>query len=90
MDELRPALLAFVAFSPGGKANIEGCGFIIAGHPKFAAVITAKHVLLEGVFRTQKPRPKFASSALFVPKSSMRWSYIVGQFGSQVKVYSVV
>ncbi len=70
VDELRPALLAFVAFSPGWKANIEGCGFIIAGHPNFAAVITAKHVLLEGVFRTQKPRPKFASSALFVPKSS--------------------
>ena len=70
VDDLCPALLGFVAFSPGWEASIEGCGFIIAGNPEFAAVITAKHILLEGVFRTQKPRPKYASSALFVPKSS--------------------
>lgn len=69
-DELRPALLAFVAFSPGWEASIEGCGFVIAGHSKFAAVITARHVLLEGVFRTQKPRPAYAPSALFIRKSS--------------------
>ena len=69
VDELRPVLLAFVAFSPGWKAKIEGCGFVIAGNPNFAAVITARHVLLEGVFRTQNPRPKYSPSALLVPKS---------------------
>jgi hypothetical protein len=72
VEELRPAMLAFVAFSPGREANLEGCGFIIAGHPEFAAVITARHVLLEGVFRTQQPIPAHASSALFVRQSSTK------------------
>ncbi len=70
VDELRPAILAFVSFSPGGEASIEGCGFIIAGHPEFAVVITARHVFLEGVFRTQNPRPSHDPSALFIPQSS--------------------
>jgi hypothetical protein len=67
-DELRPALIAFVSFSPGGEANIEGTGFITAGDPKAAVVVTAKHALIEGAFRTQFPHPKFDPSSLFIPK----------------------
>lgn len=69
VNEIRPALLAFVSFSPEGEASIEGSGFIIAGDPEVAVCITARHVLLEGAFKTQQPWPKFDPSSLFVPKS---------------------
>lgn len=69
VDELRPAMLAFIAFGPDREISIEGSGFIIAGSQDFAAVFTAKHVLLEGAFRTQRPHQRHAPSALFIPKS---------------------
>ncbi len=71
VDDLRPALLAFVAFGPDRKPNIEGSGFIIAADKKAVVVITAKHVLYEGVFRTQRPMSRHAASSLFIQPSSI-------------------
>lgn len=70
VEELRPSLLAFLAFGPGREASLAGSGFIIAGSPEFALAITAKHVLTEGVGRTQKPWSQQAPSALFVNSSA--------------------
>jgi hypothetical protein len=64
-DELRANLIAFLAFSRGRMAQFAGTGFIIAGAKKFAVVLTAKHVLDEGVLRIQ--RPESASSNGFGP-----------------------
>ena len=33
VNDLRNALLAFVAYSPGREPSLEGSGFIIAGDP---------------------------------------------------------
>ncbi len=71
VNDLRPALLAFVAFGPDRKPNIEGSGFIIAADNRAVVVITAKHVLYEGVFRTQRPMPRHAASSLFIQPSSI-------------------
>jgi len=72
VDDLRPALIAFVSFSPDGDAKIVGTGFIIAGDPKAALVVTAKHVLLEGAFRIQYPHPKFDPTSHFIPEKLTR------------------
>lgn len=72
VDSLRPTLLAFVAFSPDQEPSIEGSGFIAAADNGVAVAITAKHVLFEGVFRTQRPRPRHALSSLFIQPSSVR------------------
>jgi hypothetical protein len=66
VEELRPTLLAFMAFGPGREASLAGSGFIIAGNREFALAITAKHVLTEGVGRTQTPWSRHAASAVFV------------------------
>lgn len=71
VDELRSGLLVFVAFTSGGEANIVGSGFVIAGDPRYAVAMTAKHVLSEGVLRTQRPYPRHAPSAVVIPKSSI-------------------
>ena len=63
--ELRPALLAFLAFGPGREPSFAGSGFIIAGRSELALAITAKHVLTEGVGRVQRPWSQGASSAVF-------------------------
>jgi hypothetical protein len=68
---LCPSLLAFMAVGPGRVASFAGTGFIIDGSPEFAAVLTAKHVLTEGIARLQRPT-SHAPSALFVPVSANR------------------
>jgi hypothetical protein len=65
----RPALIAFIAFSKEREASLAGTGFLIAGRSDVAVVITAKHVLLEGVGRIQRPQ-SHAASALFVSDSA--------------------
>jgi len=65
----RPSLVCFIAFEPNGEAKIAGSGFIIGAGSGFAAVITAKHVLFEGVSRIQRPHSMSAPSAIFVPES---------------------
>lgn len=65
---------AMVAFMSSGKDNIQqinGTGFFIDAGKDLGFLITAKHVL-DGVYRTQTPHPRFAPSALefFVPASA--------------------
>jgi len=62
----RPSLLCFVAVAPGRHYQIVGTGFVIAANNDFALAMTAKHVLVEGAERIQRPTPSHASSALFV------------------------
>jgi hypothetical protein len=66
VEELRPALLAFMAFGPGREASLAGSGFVIAAGPEFAFAITAKHVLTEGVGRAQRPWSRHSPSAVFI------------------------
>lgn len=69
VNDLRPTLVAFLAFDRGRLPRIAGSGFVIAGTPDIALVLTAKHVLSEGVLSIQQPLPVYAASALFVPAS---------------------
>jgi hypothetical protein len=66
VDDLRPSLLAFMAFGPGREASFAGTGFFIAGAPEMALAITAKHVLTEGIGRMQRPWSSRALSAVLV------------------------
>jgi hypothetical protein len=67
VDRLRPGLLAFLPFGPGREASFEesGIGFVIAGGPDFALVLTAKHVVT-GLGRKQRP-PRSYAHLPFVP-----------------------
>jgi hypothetical protein len=65
-NDIRASLVAFLAFSRRREAKFAGTGFIIAGAPKFAVALTAKHVLAEGVLRQQ--RPESASAHEFSPR----------------------
>lgn len=70
VDEFRPCLVGFAAFDYGQVPDLAGTGFVIAGNADIAIVITAKHVLTEGVLNIQRPVPRHAPSALFVPTSA--------------------
>jgi hypothetical protein len=72
VNDLRPSLIAFMGFGPGRKPDFAGTGFVIAGGPEFAAVITAKHVLVEGIARLQQSSPSPAPSALFFSSRANR------------------
>lgn len=66
VDKVRPALIDFMAFSPGLEPSVLGTGFVIAGGSEYALVITARHVL-DGVAQVQRPWSKQAPSAIFIP-----------------------
>lgn len=66
----RPCLVAFLAFDRNRIPSIAGSGFIIGGDEEYALAFTAKHVLTEGALNIQRPVPRHAASAIFVPKSS--------------------
>lgn len=70
VEEYRPCLIAFLAFDQGHAPSIAGSGFIIGRGDGFAIALTAKHVLTEGVIGIQRPSPRHASSALFLPPSA--------------------
>lgn len=73
VDEFRPCLVGFMAFDHGRMPGLAGTGFVIGadtGHTGHAVVITAKHVLSEGVLNIQQPVPRHSPSALFVPASA--------------------
>lgn len=63
---LRPALVAFIGFDRDHVPQIAGTGFIISGDTEKALVLSAKHVLTEGIVRIQRPHAGYASSALFI------------------------
>jgi hypothetical protein len=71
VDDFSPCLVAFVAFDRGTKPGLAGTGFIIGAGENIALAITAKHVLTEGVLTIQRPVPRHAPSAIFVPPSSL-------------------
>lgn len=72
VNDFRPTLVGLLAFDHGNAPSLAGSGFVIAvgTNPKFAVVISAKHVVQEGVLNIQRPVPRHAPSALFVPESS--------------------
>lgn len=71
VNDFRRCLLAFVAFDRGNTPDLAGTGFVIASGDNLAIVITAKHVLAEGVLNIQRPQRRHAPSALFVPSNSL-------------------
>ena len=70
VDDFCPCLVGFLAHDYGHKPDIAGTGFITGAGADFSIVITAKHVVTEGVLNIQRPVPRHAPSALFVPASS--------------------
>lgn len=62
--QLSAGMVAFVAFGPGREAHLAGTGFVVGSNGRDAIVMTAKHVLTEGVLRFQKPWQQHVSSAL--------------------------
>lgn len=78
VDDFRPCLVGLMAHDYGYKPDIAGTGFVTTGfnfspnkkNTDLALAITAKHVLTEGVLNIQRPVPRHAPSALFVPASS--------------------
>lgn len=70
VNELRPCLVGFLAFDYEQRPELAGTGFVIGENTDFALVISAKHVLSEGVLKIQRPVPRHSPSALFVPVSS--------------------
>lgn len=78
VDEFRACLVGILAFDHAQVPDLAGTGFVIGvlniDTPKtiadIAIVLTAKHVLTEGVLNIQRPVPRHAPSALFVPASA--------------------
>ncbi|MDO9372399.1 MAG: trypsin-like peptidase domain-containing protein [Gammaproteobacteria bacterium] len=78
VDEFRPCLVGFLAFDHGQVPGLAGTGFVTSSFnfapnktiADLALVITAKHVLTEGVLKIQRPDPRHAPSALFIPASA--------------------
>ena len=78
VEEFRSCLVGFLAFDHGQVPDLAGTGFVTSGFNfspnkktfDVALVITAKHVLSEGVLNIQRPVPRHAPSALFVPDSA--------------------
>ena len=68
--QYRSALVAFLAYDHNRYARLVGTGFVVCGQPDMALVLSARHVLIEGVAQVQRPVPAHAPSALFVPKYS--------------------
>lgn len=66
VNEFRPSLVAVVAGGPSYDYHLIGTGFVTAGNPDFALVLTAKHVLVEGVARIQAPHRRHAPTAVLV------------------------
>ncbi|CAN1210050.1 hypothetical protein TUMEXPCC7403_07635 [Tumidithrix helvetica PCC 7403] len=70
VDQYRPTLVAFLAFDRDLNASLQGTGFVLAGNSNLAIVITARHVLTEGIAPIQRP-PTHATSAIFIPQRTI-------------------
>lgn len=70
VDQFRPALVAFLAHDKQGNPGLAGTGLTLAGGPDCAIVLTAKHVLTEGMLKIQRPVARHHPSALFVPDNA--------------------
>jgi len=71
VSDFRPALVSFLAFTRSSLPKFAGTGYVIAGNAEGALVVTAKHVLQEGVLRAQKPESAAACTGIFVQASSI-------------------
>ena len=69
VEEFRQCLLAILAFGPSQEPALVGTAFVIASGEGFALALTARHVLPAGVQASQRPAPRQAASAIFVPPS---------------------
>jgi hypothetical protein len=69
VDQYRPTLVSFLAFDRDKRPGLAGTGFVLAGTEQFALVLTARHVLSEGVSRHQRPNSRHVPSSLFAPSS---------------------
>ena len=79
VEMFRPCLIAFLAFDHGHVPKIAGSGFIVGHSEDQAIALTAKHVLTEGALEIQRPYPRHAPSALFVPASATKPSIDEGK-----------
>ncbi len=70
--KLSSGIVVFIGFGPNRKAQLAGTGFVIGTNKRDGIVITAKHVLTEGIVLAQKPNRKSHASTLdqFIPKSA--------------------
>ncbi len=68
--QYRSALVAFLAYDHNRYARLVGTGFVVCGQPDMALVMSARHVLVEGVVQVQRPVPTHVPSTPFVPKHS--------------------
>ncbi|MCC7079466.1 MAG: trypsin-like peptidase domain-containing protein [Burkholderiales bacterium] len=77
-NSFKRCLVSFLAFDHARVPGLAGTGFVVGtqqvddsrGTEIRALVLTAKHVLTEGVTRIQRPDPIYAPSALFVPPTA--------------------
>ena len=72
VDNFRSTLFGFLAFNAARQASFVGSGFIIAATREFALVLTAKHVICDGVLRIQRPVPRYHPSSIFVSPNSTK------------------
>jgi hypothetical protein len=63
-----------MALGSGREASFAGSGFFIAATHELGIAITAKHVLLEGVARAQRPWSSHVLSSPFVSQNSVELS----------------
>jgi Trypsin-like peptidase domain len=55
VDELRPALVSFVAYDTSKNARLLGTGAVVGAMQGVALILTARHVALDGAVAAQKP-----------------------------------
>ncbi len=62
--KLSSGIVVFIGFGPGQESKLAGTGFVIGSTGSFALVITAKHVLTDGIGRIQRPYRRSHPSTL--------------------------
>jgi Trypsin-like peptidase domain len=67
VSDIRPTLVSFLTDDHAGNPGIAGTGFIISASDELAMVLTAKHVLSEGVLGIQKPYRNHSTPSIFEP-----------------------
>jgi hypothetical protein len=70
VESLRPTLVSFLTDDHARNPGIAGTGFIVAASNELAMVLTAKHVLSEGVLGIQKPYRNHSIPSLLLPAST--------------------
>jgi hypothetical protein len=89
---LRRSLVSFLAFDHDRVPSIAGTGFIVHAGNGWALVLPARHVVTEGVYRGQTPRPPHAESAFFVtaPRIHLDARRLRGVWGEPPTAYDAL